>query len=164
MSQTQEIESIEERIISLNLSDADVIRISKRAGYAGLTVSELLENFIGDLVCGTYSNGSDERYLANRWFERCGFSWVNGDTFLSYLINCDDVEDTVIDWNEIIYYKKFDVLDDDDKATLEELEDNMNEKFTDFQENLPLGKDEVLLADEMERVLKWWAEYEQMLG
>ena len=28
------------------------------------------ENFVGDLVGGTYSNGSDERDYADQWFER----------------------------------------------------------------------------------------------
>lgn len=45
----------------MNLSDADVRRLAEKSGEGGLTISELLENFIGDLVDGTYSNGSDER-------------------------------------------------------------------------------------------------------
>ena len=59
--QEKEIQTIKERTITLKLSDADVERISNKAERHGLTVSELLENFIGDLVGGTYSNGSDER-------------------------------------------------------------------------------------------------------
>ena len=53
--QKREIETIKERIVKLELSDADCERISRKAGISGLTVSELLENFIGDLVNGTYS-------------------------------------------------------------------------------------------------------------
>lgn len=63
--QRRESKTLRERTISLNLSDADVLRISEKAASVGLTVSQLLENFIGDLVCGTYSNGSDEQLLAN---------------------------------------------------------------------------------------------------
>ena len=37
------------------------------------TIGELIENFAGDLVGGTYSNGSDERDYADQWFERCWF-------------------------------------------------------------------------------------------
>ncbi len=72
--QQKEIETIKSRTYSLNLSDADVKRIAKTAGSYGLTVSELLENFIGDLVAGTYSNGSDERMYAEQWAERCWFA------------------------------------------------------------------------------------------
>lgn len=58
--QQEEIETIRSRTIEVKLSDADVKRISEKAAAHGLTVGELIENFIGDLVCGTYSNGSDE--------------------------------------------------------------------------------------------------------
>ena len=60
-SQREEIETIKPRTITVNLSDADVRRLAEKSGEGGLTISELLENFIGDLVDGTYSNGSEER-------------------------------------------------------------------------------------------------------
>lgn len=58
--QEKEIATIKERTIYLNLSDADCKRISTYAAKANITVSQLLESFIGDLVNGTYTNGSDE--------------------------------------------------------------------------------------------------------
>jgi hypothetical protein len=79
--QEKEIGTIKERTITLKLSDADCERIAKKAGEHGLTVGMLLENFIGDLIDGTYSNGSDERDRAEQWFERCWF----GIQFLSCL-------------------------------------------------------------------------------
>ena len=57
-SQKIEIETIKPRTITVNLSNADVKRLAEKSGEGGLTISELLENFIGDLVDGTYSNGS----------------------------------------------------------------------------------------------------------
>lgn len=85
--QEKEIESIKPRNYSLNLSDADVERIAYKAAEYHLTVSELLENFIGDLVGGTYSNGSDERMYANQWAERCVFSFCSDSerNLISYL-------------------------------------------------------------------------------
>ena len=91
-NQKEEIATIRERTVKLNLSDADINRISERAASVGLTVSELLESFIGDLVDGTYSNGSDERMLANQWFERCGFSFEPERTFLVFLIEWGDLQ------------------------------------------------------------------------
>lgn len=64
-SRKNEIEIIKPRTITVNLSDADVKRLAEKSGEGGLTISELLENFIGDLVDGTYSNGSDERMYGN---------------------------------------------------------------------------------------------------
>ncbi len=164
MGQRDEIKTIRARNISFNLSDADVKRLCEKAGCAGLTVSKLLENFIGDLVCGTYSNGSDERDLAQRWFARCGFSWMNGYSFLNYLIDFDDVEETVDCWNDLIYYRELKDPDEDDKEFLEELEERMSDKFEDFQGYRKVGDKEIIRTNEMEKVINWWNEYNQIKG
>ena len=98
--QQKEIETIKPRAYSLNLSDADVKRIAKKAGAYGLTVSELLENFIGDLVAGTYSNGSDERIYADRWAERCWFSLDPEKNLVQYL--CEAWEFDFSDLTEVL--------------------------------------------------------------
>ena len=74
IEQEEEIKSIKSRKYNINLSDADVERLAAKALSYGLTAGELLENFIGDLVHGTYSNGSDERMYASAWAERCWFA------------------------------------------------------------------------------------------
>jgi len=163
MGQKEEIETIKERKISLNLSDADVKRLCEKAGKVGLTVSELLGNFIGDLVVGTYTNGSDERRLVDEWFERCWFSMFSENTFLKYLIDLDDVEDTIDDWKEIKYYKELEKLDEDDKEDLAYYEESINDKFEEYQGYRKDGDEEVTLEAEMEKVIKWWDQYRQML-
>lgn len=85
--QQKEIETIKPRAYSLKLSDADVKRVAKVAGAYDMTVAELLENFIGDLVDGTYTNGSDERMYAQQWAERCWFSYDPDKSLVKYL--CD---------------------------------------------------------------------------
>lgn len=72
--QQKEIKTIRGRRFILKLSDADVERINELAKSVQLTAPELLQNFIGDLVDGTYSNGSDERMYAEQWFNRCWFA------------------------------------------------------------------------------------------
>ena len=47
--------------IKIHLDQEDGKGLAKAAGRVGLTVSELLENFIADLICKKESNGSDER-------------------------------------------------------------------------------------------------------
>lgn len=91
-NQKAEIETIRERSIAIKLSDADTVRITEKAEGVGLTVAELLESFIGDLVSGTYSNGSDERMYADEWFNRCGFSWMYEKTFLTFLIRWGNIQ------------------------------------------------------------------------
>lgn len=44
-----------ERKITVKLSDADCDRLARKCGKYGLTIGELIENFVGDLVGGTYS-------------------------------------------------------------------------------------------------------------
>lgn len=93
--QRKEIETIAERTLILKLSDADCKRISEKAGAVGMTVAQLLESFIGDLVDGTYSNGSDERMYADEWFNRCGFAMFPDCTFLRWLIERDSLDEVL---------------------------------------------------------------------
>ena len=58
--QKKEIETIRERKITVKLSDADCDRLARKCGEHGLTIGELIENFVGDLVGGTYSNGTQQ--------------------------------------------------------------------------------------------------------
>ena len=81
--QKKEIETIRERKITVKLSDADCDRLARKCGEHGLTIGELIENFVGDLVGGTYSNGSDERDYADQWFERCWFGMFPEPTLLN---------------------------------------------------------------------------------
>lgn len=99
--QRKEIETIAARTVVLNLSDADCKRISEKAGEVGMTVAQLLENFIGDLVNGTYTNGSDERMYAEEWFNRCGFAMFPSNTFLRWLIERISLEEVLGLWNDI---------------------------------------------------------------
>lgn len=128
--QQKEIETIKERTITVKLSDADCEKLARQCGKHGLTVGELLENFIGDLVGGTYSNGSDERDLADQWFERCWFGMFPEPTLLNHLLEhgydpenyldtIDDIEhmkecikrtekciaEPGDEWKDIIYYE-----------------------------------------------------------
>lgn len=61
--QQKEIETIRERKITVKLSAADCDRLAIKCGEHGLTIGELIENFVGDLVGGTYSNESDENIV-----------------------------------------------------------------------------------------------------
>lgn len=163
MGQRDEINTIKLRSISLNLSDADVKRLCEKAGRAGLTVSSLLENFIGDLVDGTYSNGSDERMYASEWFDRCWFGGYPEDTFLRYLISEGVIESAIDEWNEIDYYKKLENPDESDKEDLMYYEECINDRVEQFQKYRRDGDEKFTLESEMEKVLYWWKQYEELL-
>lgn len=90
--QEKEIATIKERTFELRLSDEDVKRLWEKAGRVGMTAGELLTSFVGDLVDGTYSHGSDERMYAEQWFDRCGFSYMADKTFVRYLLEYGELD------------------------------------------------------------------------
>lgn len=100
-NEVMEADTVKERAFTLKLSDKDAEAIFLKASEVGLTVSELLENFIADLTDGIYSNGSDEYYQANEWFERCGFSVFAEKTFLHYLLEQGQIEDFLNEYDNM---------------------------------------------------------------
>lgn len=94
--QEKEIKTIRKRTFHLELSDADIERLAIKAAQAGLTIEDLLQSFIGDLVCGTYSNGSDERMYAQDWYDRCWFgSYAPATSLLQHLARNDAVNEAL---------------------------------------------------------------------
>lgn len=165
--QKKEVESIRERTIKVKLSDADCERLTNLCGRHNMSVGELLENFIGDLVDGTYSNGSDERMYADMWFNRCYFSWSADETLLRYMLDMWDVEDFMTLCNEIDNYKEHPEVYEDDiadaKACNEELlwfEREYNDYIEEYKEMHP----EADIQKEIEAIRKWYSEKEQLLA
>ena len=67
---TVNFEPVRERQITIKATDRDFEKLQERCSGYGITIDELLESFVGDLVDGVYSNGSDERRAAAEWFDR----------------------------------------------------------------------------------------------
>lgn len=99
----KEAETVRERTITVKLSDEDCNRVLEAAGRGGMTVGELLEKFIADLVDGTFTNGSDERMYARKWLNRC-----------LPCITCPTVLGNLVTWgqNPDEYLKLFDELEE----------------------------------------------------
>lgn len=108
--QQKAIETIRERKITVKLSDADCDRLARKCGEHGLTIGELIENFVGDLVGGTYSNGSDERDYADQWFERCWFGMFPEPTLLNHLLNLGYEPEHYLDMLENVETIKSDIV------------------------------------------------------
>lgn len=178
-NQKAEIATIKERNITISLSDEDCRRLSIKAGSVGFTVDELLRNFIGDLVNGTYSNGSNERMFASEWFENCSFSFGLDRTLLEFLLTsyleyadssvCDNIKqvDYLLTYydeiqklkNSIAYAKEFPEDCEDDVQTLEE---ELKDYLTDYHDIIDEFLDEHPDADikkEIDICRKWLNEY-----
>lgn len=164
--QEKEIKTIKERSITIKLSDADCERISIKSGKHGLTVGELLENFIGDLVSGTYSNGSDERERANSWFERCWFSWMNEDTLIHYLLDWGhDVDDFLTTYDELKYFEANPQEFADEVSDLEDGEKLwFDEEYHNYVDEYLEKHKDVELEKEIELCRKWLKELQELKG
>lgn len=167
-NQEKEIETIKERTITLKLSDADCKRIANKVGKHGITIGQLFENFIGDLVFGTYSNGSDERYMAEQWFQRCWFGMFPEETLLRYLLeNCINVEDFLCIYDELKYYQ---ANTEEYVEEIKEAKEN-GEEMLDFEQEYHDHIDEFIdnhkdidIEKEIELCRKWLADFQNLKG
>lgn len=166
--QKKEIETIKERTVTLRLSDADCKRIARKAGMANLTVGELLENFIGDLVGGTYTNGSDECDCADAWYDRCGFGMFPEETLLRYLLEYNyDVDDFFTAYDELEFYKEKPEEFEDQVAEAKENGETMlwfEEEYHDYIDDFLQEHPDCDLKKEIELCRKWLADSEKMIG
>ena len=164
--QEKEIETIKERTITVRLSDEDCESVFKLCGEHNITVAGLVESFIGDLVGGTYTNGSDERDYARRYFERCWFGMFPEPTLLNWLLNSG--YDVYSDFLEVIndigtgyaeledYKKNPSVFDQEEieflKTDIEDWEQQIAEIKADFLK----GNEKADWEKEVEKVGQWW--------
>ena len=174
-SQKNEIETIKSRTITVNLSDADVKRLAEKSGEGGLTISELLENFIGDLVDGTYSNGSDERMYAEQWYQRCWFAMFSDDTFLKFLLLWGDLDDFIDLMNEMESSKKemAEVTTNAEDCSAEE-RDELQEYINDLQKEIDYywgkfleqkrQKESYVFEKEIENIMAWKSQLDTILN
>lgn len=171
--QQKEIETIRERKIMIKLSDKDCERISDLCGEHNITVANLLESFIGDLVDGTYSNGSDERMYAQQWFERCGFGMFPENTLLNFLLHMDyDVYDDflkVIDdietgYAELEDYKKNpSVFDEEEIEFLKTDIEDWEIQIAEIKSNYLKKNEKADWEKEVEKVNEWWKAKQRLI-
>lgn len=175
--QAEEIATIKERTLTIKLSDADVLRVCKKAGAHNITVAELIESYLQDLVCGTYTNGSDEREYASAYFERCHYSAYPENTFLRYLIEwclIDDYMDNIEAENDIkediAIYENIKEPDADELEELEALKEDLQtvqgylqDYYKEYCASCHKSEPDTL-EDAQCSVLKWYQDYKAMKG
>ena len=63
------------QMIILDINDMDFDILKSHADACDTTVKRLLQQFINDLVANDESGGSDERHLAQSWFQRSKYNF-----------------------------------------------------------------------------------------
>ena len=96
------------RAVPVRIPDDDLRALAEKCGRDGITIQELFEVFVGDLIGGAFYSGSDESMYADQWYDRHGFSWMNEDSLLSHILSygsADSVDEFLTAWDERAYYK-----------------------------------------------------------
>lgn len=149
-------EELKLRSIQMNLSDRDLLQLAEKCGRSGISIQDLFEIFVGDLIGGTFYSGSDESVLANQWYERHGFSWMNEGELLSHILKQGDaaeVVDFLESWDEVAYLK-----DHPDEAGPEDqwLHDGIEDTLEGFEREVT--------EEDIKKVREWVNEYGRIWG
>lgn len=102
---------------------------------------------------------------ANKWFDRCGFSYAN-ESFLSWLIDYEGVReaDYIADtYNDIVSFdrEKF-FLEYGEKATVEaeeEIKEDTAKIMETFGEYCKSNSDAKTFEEEMQLLMKWYKDF-----
>ncbi len=162
------------KTFTMRLTAPEAERLYRKASMAGLTIGELLESFAQDLICGGHSHGSDERDLANQWYDRCDFV-TPSNSLLYYLLENEGeegVREAVEQWNLMKeeeerlaggidnYCDQEDMDEEADCARYRREE--LKELYSRYeQERRRKGRG---LEEEMEDLIKWQDNLEALLG
>lgn len=151
-----------QRTISIRLYQDEVEELCRKSGKVGLSIGELFENFVADLICGTHTNGSDERMYIEQWFDRCYFSIMPEETFLSYLLEMREIDSVLECWEILQELKNLEEPDCYDKEELEIQQNTLEEYFQEYRTYTREPTEDQLEAA-MEKVLEWNKEREYLL-
>ena len=170
--QQNDIKIVKERRITVKMSDSDCDRLARKCGKSGITIGELIQSFIGDLIDGTYSNGSDERDYADQWFERCWFGMFPKPTLLNHLIcwgyNPEDYLNTMDNIETAKKEKKY--LEEHPEEADEEEASYLDDDITDWEEELKSMREdwkpekEPNMGEEIELIKKWVFQKELLMA
>ncbi len=148
-------------ILHLNLNKEDAKSLCEKAGSVGLNAEELLESFIGDLIYGERTNGSDERMYADMWFDRCQPNFTC-ESFLGFLVRFGLLEDTLEGWYELNRLKCAADTDDEDAEWIDSLQEELNELFREYQEEAFCPEDKILKRA-MDKAAAWKKSMDQSI-
>ena len=128
--------------ITLELHEDDLKAILYKLAADGTDMTELLEGFISDLVCGRH--GFDECDQAKAYYDRCLYGFFEEDTFLRYLLESDEMEYFLSVLEDVEAYREWSNDGEDYKEELKEAEKAKNRFYSEWVE-------------------KWHKEYEKFM-
>ena len=173
--QQKEIATIKERTLTIKLSDADVLKVCKKAGRSNTTVAEMVESYLQDLVGGTYTSGSDERDMANAYFERCHHEETSFFNYLLDMLSLHDYLENIDTANDIQdsieIYENIKNPDADEKAELEALKEDLQmvqgylqDYYKGYCTGFVCNQPPETMEQAHSNIVKWYEEYKKLKG
>lgn len=96
--------------VTLKLPEEDLKDILFKVAADGTNLSELLEGFISDLVCGAH-HGSDECDRAIAYYDRCSYGLGQEDSFLRFLLKSGYMDEYLALLDNIKTYQGWELQD-----------------------------------------------------
>lgn len=146
---------------TLKLYEDDLKDILYRMAADGTNLTEILESFISDLICGKSSRGSDECSLARRYYDRCCYGMGADDTFLRYLLKSSEIEYYLDIMSDIEAYSEWLSSGEDYSEELKEAkqeQDSIYKQWAERYEKPPQSRKKAY-----KQVEKWHEKYEKFM-
>lgn len=156
--------------LTLKLTGEDADRICRKAGEAEITVTELLQEFIGDLIHGRHTGGSDERDCADMWFNRRYSMLCDNNDFVRYALmyyNVDEllrVQESIEEYEEMLQDEEYEEDWDGLRENVEAWKSELEEVYAGFLEWSEPKKAEKNLDEDMQRLAAWKEGVERFKG
>ena len=147
--------------ITLELHEDDLKAILYRLAADGTDMTELLEGFISDLVCGKSRHGSDECDRAKAYYDRCLYGFFEEDTSLRYLLESGEMEYFLSVLEDVEAYREWSNDGEDYKEELKEAEEAKNRFYNEWAESYEVPPQN--RGEAFEQVEKWHKEYEKFM-
>lgn len=96
--------------LTLELPKEDLKDAIYKVAADGTNLSELLEGFISDLVCGAH-HGSDECDRAISYYDRCSYGLGQEDSFLRFLLKSGYMDEYLELLDDIKVYQGWELQD-----------------------------------------------------
>ena len=147
--------------VSLELHEENLKDILFKLAADDTNLTELLEGFINDLICGRGRHGSDECDRARAYYDRCSYGLWEEDTFLRYLLESGEMGYFLSVLEDVEAYKEWVNEGEDYEEELKEAEEASDSFYSEWAERYktsPQNREEVF-----EQVKKWHEEYEKFM-
>lgn len=163
---------------AISLCEDDVKALIRKSLAVGMTAEELIYAFIGDLVDGSATRGSDERMYLDQWFSRCNFSLFSNNHLLQSLGDLESI-DEFISLHEYIAdglqeLKNYKAMEPDELLSEKDINDNIagikediefwKQQIDDYYNDAKISYPNIgSLEEETKKVFDWKENYNHLI-